>query len=53
MKLKEFGGFKELPKHIDNNDFRNFINECWNNRYSIYDDSNLLNENNDNREQKF
>ena len=53
MKLKEFGGFKELPKHIDNNDFRNFINECWNNRYSIYDDSNLLNENNDNREQRF
>ncbi|MFR1077348.1 MAG: 5-methylcytosine restriction system specificity protein McrC, partial [Romboutsia timonensis] len=39
--------------HIDNNDFRNFINECWNNRYSIYDDSNLLNENNDNREQRF
>lgn len=53
MKLREFGKFKELPKHIDNNDFRNFINECWNNRYSIYDDSGLLNENDDSREQRF
>ncbi|WP_286233805.1 McrC family protein [Romboutsia ilealis] len=53
MKLREFGKFKELPKHIDNRNFRNFINECWNNRYSVYDDSSLLNENNDNREQRF
>ncbi|MGL6106267.1 5-methylcytosine restriction system specificity protein McrC, partial [Romboutsia sp.] len=53
MKLKEFGKFKELPKHINCTNFRNFINECWNNRYSIYDDTELLDENTEKKEQRF
>lgn len=51
MKLREFGKFKELPRNIDNVKFRSFINNCWHNRYSLYDDNYLLNE--DKKEQRF
>ena len=53
MQLREFGKFKELPSHIDNVKFRSFINNCWHNRYSLYDDNYLLNEDEDKREQRF
>ena len=49
MQLREFGKFKELPSHIDNVKFRSFINNCWHNRYSLYDDNYLLNEDEDKR----
>ncbi len=53
MQLREFGKFKELPDHIDNVKFRSFVNNCWHNRYSLYNDNYLLNEGEDKREQRF
>lgn len=40
MKLKEFGRFKEFNEYKAK-DFRNYINECWRNRYNLYDDNYL------------
>lgn len=53
MKLKEFGKFKELKNSINQNDFRRFINDCWNNRYSLYDDSSMYSDEEVVREQQF
>ena len=50
MKLREFGKFKEF-----NNEkilgFRNYIEEAWNKRYCLYDDSELYDNNLINKQQ--
>lgn len=54
MNLREFGAFKELPHNIDYKEFRKFVNDCWVSRYTLYDDSSLLEECLENkREQRF
>ncbi|NLZ35155.1 MAG: hypothetical protein GX889_09695 [Clostridiales bacterium] len=40
MKLKEFGKFQKLNVP-SNKEFRKFLNENWRNRYYLYDDSKL------------
>ncbi|VYT68285.1 hypothetical protein [Clostridium tertium] len=52
IKLKEFGAYKKLNS-INSNEFRAYLNQCWKKRYFLYDDSDIYNNEEGDKEQKF